>query len=103
MPACVVDPVQSPLPGLVARTRKSPPAGERADLASELTRSIDCDKGLNGAKRAHYLLARRALRHAASHACARALQCDESALALVSEIFAQHEIWLAEVPLIYCS
>ncbi|MGC2599100.1 MAG: hypothetical protein WA395_13350 [Nitrososphaeraceae archaeon] len=45
----------------------------------------------------------RALRHAASHACARALQCDESALALVSEIFAQHEIWLAEVPLIYCS
>lgn len=55
MPACVVDPVQSPLPGLVARTRKSPPAGERADLASELTRSIDCDKGLNGAKRAHNL------------------------------------------------
>ena len=34
---------------------QGPPAGEGADLASELAGSIDCDNGLNGDRRAQYL------------------------------------------------
>ena len=92
--------------------KKSPSARQRADLAGELTRAMNGNKGLNGARGAYNLKlagynykewrmrclpAHRALRQAPSHACAHALQCDQSALALTLEISVQHELLLAEV------